>query len=203
VPYDLHRAQGRILMAGLPERLAARLREGVSPPHSSAATRSSTSQPGEDHAPFARALAYGAGAAVLGLAFYASFTIVTHIYLGYVALAVGWLVGKAMMQGSGGEGGPRYQTAAVALTYAAISLASIPIQLAEAAHQGTAIDWSVLSGNLFLGGIAAPFLDLQRDGAFGIIGLVIVFVGLRIAFRLTRDKQARPQATAVVSRAVI
>jgi predicted phosphodiesterase len=28
VPYDLHAAQGRILMAGLPERLAARLREG-------------------------------------------------------------------------------------------------------------------------------------------------------------------------------
>jgi diadenosine tetraphosphatase ApaH/serine/threonine PP2A family protein phosphatase len=28
VPYDLTGAQGRILMAGLPERLAARLREG-------------------------------------------------------------------------------------------------------------------------------------------------------------------------------
>jgi diadenosine tetraphosphatase ApaH/serine/threonine PP2A family protein phosphatase len=28
VPYDLTAAQGRILMAGLPERLAARLREG-------------------------------------------------------------------------------------------------------------------------------------------------------------------------------
>jgi diadenosine tetraphosphatase ApaH/serine/threonine PP2A family protein phosphatase len=28
VPYDLRRAQGRILMARLPERLAARLREG-------------------------------------------------------------------------------------------------------------------------------------------------------------------------------
>lgn len=28
VPYDVHRAQGRILMARLPERLAARLREG-------------------------------------------------------------------------------------------------------------------------------------------------------------------------------
>ena len=28
VPYDLTAAQGRILMAGLPEKLAARLREG-------------------------------------------------------------------------------------------------------------------------------------------------------------------------------
>jgi diadenosine tetraphosphatase ApaH/serine/threonine PP2A family protein phosphatase len=28
VPYDVMGAQGRILMAGLPERLAARLREG-------------------------------------------------------------------------------------------------------------------------------------------------------------------------------
>jgi hypothetical protein len=28
VPYDLTASQGRILMAGLPERLAVRLREG-------------------------------------------------------------------------------------------------------------------------------------------------------------------------------
>ncbi|MBS1822604.1 MAG: metallophosphoesterase, partial [Acidobacteria bacterium] len=28
IPYDLTAAQGRILMAGLPEKLAARLREG-------------------------------------------------------------------------------------------------------------------------------------------------------------------------------
>jgi hypothetical protein len=82
---------------------------------------------GEESGSFARALLFGTGAAVVGLALYASFTIITHMYLGYVALAVGLMVGKAMMLGSGGVGGPRYQIAAVVLTYAAISLASIPI----------------------------------------------------------------------------
>ncbi len=68
---------------------------------------------------------------MVGLAFYAGFTIVTDIYIGYVSLAVGWLVGKAIMLGSKGIGGRRYQIAAVILTYAAVSLAAIPIAMAS------------------------------------------------------------------------
>jgi hypothetical protein len=133
------------------------------------------------------------GAALAGLVFYASFTIITHLYLGYVALAVGWMVGKAMMQGSGGVGGPRYQIAAVVLTYTAISLASIPIQISEALNQGYAIDWGTMAGPLLVGGIISPFLKLAQ-GAYGIIGLVILFVGLRVAFRLTREKPNKAAA---------
>ena len=147
--------------------------------------------PGEESGAFATALFYGIGAAVVGLVVYASFTIITHWYFGYVALLVGWMVGKAIMQGSGGVGGPRYQVTAVVLTYAAISLASIPIGIARAADQGYAIDWGTMAGPLLVGGIASPFLKLQQ-GPYGIIGLVILFVGLRVAFRLTREKQ--PQA---------
>ena len=58
---------------------------------------------------------------------YATFTIVTICTIGYIALAVGWLVAKAIMKGSNGIGGRRYQVAAVLLTYAAISLAAVPI----------------------------------------------------------------------------
>ena len=60
---------------------------------------------------------------------YAGFTIVTGLYIGYVSLAVGWLVGKAIMLGSKGIGGRRYQIAAVVLTYAAVSLAAVPIAI--------------------------------------------------------------------------
>lgn len=167
------------------------------PPVSVANSMSSANLPGEaiteESAAFPKALLFGTGAAVLGLVLYASFTIITHLYLGYVALAVGWLVGKAMMQGSGGVGGPRYQIAAVALTYAAISLASIPIHLAHVLNQGLAIDRAGIAGPLLLGAIASPFLGLQR-GSFGIIGLVILFVGLRVAFRLTREKAPKAAA---------
>jgi hypothetical protein len=160
---------------------------------SQAANSASVSLPVEENSAYPRAVLFGAGAALAGLVVYASFTIITHLYLGYVALAVGWMVGKAMMQGSGGVGGPRYQIAAVVLTYAAISLASIPIHLSEALNRGLTIDWASMSGSLLIGGIAAPFLQLQT-GAYGIIGLVILFVGLRVAFRLTREKPIKAAA---------
>jgi hypothetical protein len=148
---------------------------------------------GEESGSFAQALVFGTVAAVVGLALYASFTIITHMYLGYVAVAVGWMVGKAMRKGSGGVGGPSYQITAVVLTYAAISLASIPIQISEALNQGYAIDWGTMAGPLLVGGIISPFLKLAQ-GAHGIIGLVILFVGLRVAFRLTREKQPKTAA---------
>jgi len=141
----------------------------------------------DDHAAFAQGLLFGIGAALLGLAFYATFTIVTHFYIGYVALAVGWLVGKAIKTGSGGVGGLRYQISAVLLTYAAISLAEIPIIMARVIQQGGGdIDWAGMAPKLILWGIASPFLELG-DGFFGIIGLVILFVGIRFAWRITAE----------------
>src|SRR5579863_1312465 len=142
---------------------------------------------------FVRGLVFGAGAAAVGMTLYAGFTIMTHFYLGYVAVAVGWLVAKAMMMGSRGQGGTRYQIAAVALTYAAISLASVPIVISklvqDAADYGrsTHIDWSEIAGKLVAWGIASPFLEL-RAGLFGAIGLLILLIGLRIAWRMTAEK---------------
>jgi hypothetical protein len=150
--------------------------------------------PGDSHAVFMQSLLFGAGAAIIGLVFYSTFTIVTHFYFGYVALAVGWLVGKAMMMGSRGVGGARYQISAVIFTYAAISLASVPILIARALQSGAAhVDWSNVAGQLVLWGIASPFLQL-RSGVSGAIGLVILFVGLRIAYRITAARQQTAQA---------
>lgn len=83
-------------------------------------------QPKDSHAGYVRGLLFGAGAAIAGMIFYAGFTILTGIYIGYVSLAVGWLVGKAIMLGSKGIGGRRYQIAAIILTYAAVSIAAVP-----------------------------------------------------------------------------
>jgi hypothetical protein len=149
---------------------------------------------GDTHAEFVQSLIFGAGAAIVGLIFYATFTIVTHFYIGYVAVAVGWMVGKAMMTGSKGVGGSRYQVAAVALTYAAISLASVPILIARVLQGGAAnVDWASMLGRLVVWGIASPFLELQQ-GVSGIIGLVILFVGLRIAYRMTKARRRVAQA---------
>lgn len=195
-----YRVNGRIACEGCTEQLKQRL-------------------PQDSHAAYVRALIFGIGAAIIGLALYAGFTIVTHFYIGYVSLAVGWLIGKAMLMGSKGAGGRRYQIAAVLLTYAAVSMAEIPIAIAHewkeessrqtqssqqqpstTAESGQSEEpksesdaapkslGSVLLKLAFLG-LASPFLELQNP-VYGLIGLVILFVGIRIAWRLTQGRSA-------------
>jgi hypothetical protein len=186
--------------------------------------------PKDSHQTFVRGLLFGVGGAVLGLIIYAGFGIITGLMLGYISLAVGYIVGKAIMKGTNGIGGRRYQIAAVALTYAAVSLSAIPIGISQivkhrnlqqqnlvkhaspaASQSGESADpdatmvtpdagspqpvtpkpaMSIGSavGMLTLAGLASPFLELQ-DPLHGVIGLVILFVGIRIAWKLTA---ARP-----------
>ena len=171
----------------------------------------------DTHAAFMRAIVFGVGAAVLGLILYATFAIVTGIVIGYASLAVGWLVGKAMVKGSNGVGGRRYQVVAVVLTYAAVSMAAIPVMIDYARkhpHQlqtqrkaavSDDLDDSATSqpaktksedsggmgialAQLALWGLASPFLELFGDPVGGLIGLVILSVGMRFAWRFTAGK---------------
>jgi predicted lipid-binding transport protein (Tim44 family) len=187
-------------------------------------TQLQTQLPKDNHASFVHALMFGIGAAVLGLIGYAAFSIITGIQIGYISLAVGWLIGKAMRTGSRGIGGLRYQIAAALFTYAAVSMAAIPIYLSQvnklkatkppqaqtapatpgastgdsesdesASSSGTAaatahpkppINPFVAIGLLALLGLASPFLELQ-DPFHGVIGLIILFVGIRFAWQQT------------------
>ena len=180
-------------------------------------------QPTDSHVAYARAALFGIGGALAGLALYSTVEIVTTMTIGYLALAVGWLVAKAMMTGSRGIGGTRYQITAVLLTYLAISMSAIPVGISyivshrhdkaaqvQSDQPQQAIDDSTgndaqasndaASGSsgavrdkstghailrLLFFGIASPFLELASPGS-GIIGLVILFVGLSIAFRMTK-----------------
>jgi len=169
-------------------------------------------QPSDSHTGYVRGLLFGVGAAIVGMAGYAAFTILTGIYIGYVSLAVGWLVGKATMLGSKGIGGRRYQIAAVILTYAAVSIAAVPIAIsyhlkaksqvesvqpkqqqqsaADAESQSNQMQAEPKPGagaailELLVLGLASPFLELQ-DPLHGIIGLIILMVGIRIAWQIT------------------
>jgi hypothetical protein len=152
---------------------------------SSCASAVSMERPAEDQAAFAQAMVLGAAAALAGLVLYAAFTIATGFYIGYIALGVGYLVARAMKFGSHGLGGRPYQIAAVVLTYAAISLAAIPIAIWP--RHGGQIAWDRVahaSGRLLMLGLSSPFLEL-RDPVHGLLGAVILFVGLRIAWRMT------------------
>ena len=155
---------------------------------------------------FARGVLFGIGGALVGLILYSAVGIITGLEIGYVSLAVGYLVGRAMMKGSFGIGGRRHQIAAVILTYAAVSLSAVPIAISQLRKQGTQsqttangvdetkpvstpsgevkVGFFAALGYLVLIGFASPFLNLAEP-LHGLIGLVILYVGIQIAWRIT------------------
>jgi uncharacterized protein (DUF983 family) len=172
--------------------------------------------PKDSHALFVRGLIFGIGAAILGLILYATVEIATGWIIGYVSLAVGYIIGKGIKLGSKGAGGRKYQIAAVILTYAAVSLAAVPVLISEQikardARRAAEVQQPADSASdqqqpeppgqprmglgtallqLTMVGLASPFLELQ-DPVHGVIGLVILFVGIRIAWRLAAGTDAQ------------
>jgi hypothetical protein len=140
----------------------------------------------ESASAFRDGVLYGGFVAALVMFLYAGFTIVTHLYLGYLAVGIGWLVGKGMMKGSKDVGGPRYQIWAVILTYFSISLAAVLIRVANFAAAGD-MSWGKELFSLVLWGVLSPILYLQYP-LFGFIGLVLLLVGMRTAWRITAER---------------
>jgi hypothetical protein len=142
---------------------------------------------------FVKAIAVGIGAAIVGSILYAVIEIMTGWTIGYVALAVGWLVGKGMKWGADGRGGRKYQIAAAVLTYLSVSCASV-IVILHAAEKHAAGGHIVFGQRfaIFFARFAllSPFLELQ-DGLGGIIGLFILFIGIRAAWTLTAGSEYR------------
>jgi hypothetical protein len=173
--------------------------------------------PQDSHSAFVRGITFGVGGAILGLILYSGFGIVTGIEIGYLSLAVGFIVGKAIRMGSRGIGGRRYQIAAVILTYFAVSMSAVPIGISQAikdakqrphplssssgsgssgaansSPEATAVakdesngpSAGKLIGTLLFFGIASPFLELENP-VNGALGIIILLVGVRIAWKMT------------------
>ena len=171
--------------------------------------------PQDSHAAFVRSLLFGIGGAVVGLALYVTFTLATGLIIGWVSVAVGYIVGKAMHMGSQGVGGRRYQVAAVLLTYFAVSMSAVPIAVEQSRlHHQTRAQETTLQPEAPVSlakavavlawiGIASPVLDLLHDPVHGLIGLVILFVGLRFAWQFTAGRTLKVSGpyTAVTARA--
>ena len=164
-----------------------------------------------------RAILFGLGAGVAGSIIYGGIVMLTGFEFALVAILIGWMVGKAMIRGSRGVGGRRFQISAVLITYLSITGGYVPSivqevmksapkqeaangQTVTAAADTTAAQRpaspelrGVLIAFALLMGVAAiaPFLSLTT-GISGIIGLFIIFVGLSRAW-----KETQPQPFAI------
>jgi hypothetical protein len=156
--------------------------------------------------PLLRAVIYGAGAALAGCLLYAA-VLAMGVQIGIVALAVGWMVGKAIRHASYGVGGRPQQILAVALTYFAISTSFLPAAfmvrmkhaMNPAAHrqsaqpfvheQTTTTTRAASPGEavaeLLVLATISPFLELGSSPVSGLISLFILFVGLQRAWAMT------------------
>jgi len=171
---------------------------------SSCAQKTESLIPEDNNPAFIRGIVFGICGAIAGLILYSGFGIITGWTIGYLSLAVGYIVSRSIMFGSGGLGGRRYQIAAVVLTYAAVSMSAVPIfisqsmkekpaQTASSTSPATDAQGSTQASTLnpisalailALLGLASPFLELAEP-ASGVLGLIILFVGINIAWKMT------------------
>ena len=128
-------------------------------------------------AAFPRALGAGLGAGVVGSALYYIVEKISGYQLAIIAIAVGFLVGRAVRWGTGGRGGLVYQLLAVALTYTAIAFSWLPFVL-EHNQEGFAIGDLIPLTTFMMGlpiriGLESPFT------------LVVIGIGLWEAWKFT------------------
>jgi len=149
------------------------------------AAESQKKNPAERRRAFWMGLVFGSAAAVMGMAFCTLFGLLTGWDVNYCALFVGWMVALGMMQGSNGERGPQYQFSSVILTYFSVSLASIPIYLIPIVFWlPPDFKWDGIMEKLAYWAVASPVLELKH-GLSGLVGLAVLFLGMRLATRIT------------------
>jgi hypothetical protein len=135
-----------------------------------------------------KAALYATGAAIGCSIAYAAILIITKYDLALIAIAVGWLIGKATRIATAGVGGRVAQYIAVAATYISISGTLFFQILYVASQSGKSIPTLFGYVYLFIVSMGKPFFDIQ-EGFQGIIGLVILFFGLQQAWQQTRAIQ--------------
>ena len=135
---------------------------------------------GGDSGALLRALAFGAGAALLGTIVWCGILMTRDAQLGLVAIAVGLFVGWAVRKGSGGRGGWQFQALAMALTYVSIAASWLPIMIKVAQADNLVFTGIDDYFAIFLAALVRPL----ADGT--IIGWIIVAIALYEGWKMNR-----------------
>jgi hypothetical protein len=128
-------------------------------------------------AAFGRALGAGVVAGAVGSSLYYLVAKISGYQLSIIAIAVGFLVGRAVRWATGGRGGMTYQVLAVVLTYVAIAFSWVPFLVEQNSASPGVLD-VVLRTPFILSlpiviGLESPF------------SLVILGIGLWEAWKFT------------------
>jgi hypothetical protein len=127
----------------------------------------------------------GIAGAIMGAMVYVAFIGITHFRIGYLSIAVAYLVAKGIMMASRAKGGFEYQVTAVVMTCAAVAVGNAAMLYVSISGKRP-IELSLHNILVLLKyGAEDPILRFQTSGARAIIGLVILYVGLRAAWRMT------------------
>jgi len=155
---------------------------------------------------FARAAAFGSVAAIAGATLYYAVIAITNFEIGLVAIVIGFMVGFAVIKGTGGYGSRRYQLLAVFLTYFAVGLAYLPLAMKQTADNVSKRASSERTADitadeaptrrlpgglagaivaLLLLTLALPVLIVIGSLPSGLLSALIIGIGMRQAWRMT------------------
>jgi hypothetical protein len=165
--------------------------------------------------PLARAGLFGLGAGIAGAAIYFAVIAIAHLEIGIVAILIGYMVGYSVRKGARGRGGLRFQVLAAALTYASVAMAYTPVVVREIASRNAQNAQATVAGGgdqravaeatsqaagsgkpsgarlvLAVGALLAfiaalPVMIVIGSLPFGLLSALIIFVGMRQAWRMT------------------
>jgi hypothetical protein len=121
----------------------------------------------------ARSALFGLGGAIAGALVYYAVIAATGAMIGFVAIAVGFLVGRGVQLGAREQRGRPFQIIAVVLTYLGIAAGYAPLVLKEAhgAYAGLIV-------------LVYPILRVATGFPQSILTAIIIAVGLRQAWQM-------------------
>ena len=122
---------------------------------------------------FGKALLFGIGAAIVGAVVWGAILYFTHYQVGYVALLVGYMVGKSIKKGSGGRGGAGYQIMAVLLTYLVAAAANFPTFFEDFSRRGTQPMPAIILMSAFAALIAPVYVGAKSPILLFILGIAL------------------------------
>ncbi|MDC0743911.1 hypothetical protein [Polyangium mundeleinium] len=139
---------------------------------------------------FGRAFLLAGGVALGCGVVYALFVHFTRIQLALATIGIGVLVGRVIQSVTRGFGSTKHQVLAVVLTYLASAMGYLPAILAEMNAGDDTQSLGLIGSIVYVVLVSAftliaPLLDIM-NGFSGILGVLIIFFGLRTAWQVSR-----------------